>query len=621
MTVSIVCAFVAAAFTGTMITYADSLPPGGNITDATVRAVDIAKPSVVRIITQVDGQLTVNFSPNNSVTFPLDGAKPYQVTLSGSGAFVSSHGDILTADHVVNPPGQVLQDTAAQDVADYVNQHATGLGQVTTAQVDQALTAGELKSTPIFNDKMSEAFLSTDYTGPLNATKLSDIPPQMSARVDTIEKESAVDQKDVAIIHAAFQLNDTPSIQLDDSSGVQQQDELTIIGFPGTGDVSTKPTDLFTSSINKINVSSIKTTDNGAPVIQVGGNVEHGDSGGPALDSKGNVVGVVSFGVAAGANAAGNTSFLQVSNSARDLIQTLHLNTTPGNFQTLWSHAFNDYSSNTDGHWHKAQQEFQQLSTNYTHFNAVNPYLLYAQNKAKNEQSFATPFGTNLSNSSLGMIAIVALIIAFLALLILGAFLFVSRRKHNAILAALPVDGQRLPAESLTNRTGMTNVQLQQYMPANQNMPNPQGQQQSMPMNQRMPDPQAQQPQPQSMSQSQRVPNVQPQQSQWSQQPMPMNQSMPSPQVQQPMPTFGRPPQRPQQTQATPPMYVSQPWPASQSFQTPLPGQGPTFPITPPNHQAMRPWPCGHVNRSDARFCGICGESNPASSSSRWVEQ
>ena len=95
--------------------------------------------------------------------------------------------------------------------------------------------------------------------------------------------ESSINEKDVAIVHVS--LNDMPSVQLGDSTNVQQQDELTIIGFPGNGDVSNKPTDLLTSSINKISVSSIKTTDSGAEVIQVGGNVEHGDSGGPALDA------------------------------------------------------------------------------------------------------------------------------------------------------------------------------------------------------------------------------------------------------------------------------------------------------------------------------------------------
>ncbi|HET8842159.1 MAG TPA: hypothetical protein VFN35_11865, partial [Ktedonobacteraceae bacterium] len=30
-----------------------------------------------------------------------------------------------------------------------------------------------------------------------------------------------------------------------------------------------------------------------------------------------------------------------------------------------------------------------------------------------------------------------------------------------------------------------------------------------------------------------------------------------------------------------------------------------------PSTPSWRTWPCGHTNRADARFCGICGESAP----------
>src|SRR5258707_7313518 len=79
--------------------------PGGNVSDPVVRAVDIAKPAVVRVITQVVGQLTVTLT-GQSVTFPLtpqSGYNGYPLGFSGTGSFISAHGDLLTADHVINP--------------------------------------------------------------------------------------------------------------------------------------------------------------------------------------------------------------------------------------------------------------------------------------------------------------------------------------------------------------------------------------------------------------------------------------------------------------------------------------------------------------------------------------
>src|SRR6266702_1228503 len=89
----LVLGFIIAFVGSTATTYAAGIP-GGNV----------AEPAVVRIITSLGGHLTVHFSNTNSVTFPQGTGNSYQLVLSGTGTFISAHGDILTADHVVNPP-------------------------------------------------------------------------------------------------------------------------------------------------------------------------------------------------------------------------------------------------------------------------------------------------------------------------------------------------------------------------------------------------------------------------------------------------------------------------------------------------------------------------------------
>ncbi len=534
-------------------TYADGVP-GGNISDPVVRAVDIAKPAVVRIITQVEGHLTVRFSSTSSVTFPQTG-NPYPLQLSGSGTFISAHGEILTADHVVNPPhdselSQYLDQLAAQDVASYINQHAQpGASQVTKGQVALQLQTGQIASDPQYGATASEAFFSTAYTGPLTATSFRSLPQQNYARVDSIEKQSPVDQKDVAVIHVP--LNDTASVQIGDSSSVQQQDELTIIGFPGNGDVSNNPTDVLTSSINKIIVSSIKTTDNGAPVLQVGGNVEQGDSGGPALNSSGKIVGVVSFGISH-SNSPGSTNFLQASSSARELVQSLNLDTTPGSFQKQWSQAFADYASNAPGHWHKSQSEFQQIQNNYPQFKAVTPYLDYAQTQAKNETSSPTRSSAPSTSTPSTPVPIPALawtigaltLIAFLALLIVGVGLVRGRNKVVPATAGVPGVAQPLNAPPVPT---MQHQQAGHFNAYNS------------------------------------TPAVSAHESSLT--------------------AFGAPPQsgtiQPYPTSSARPPYT----PAPQSQSVPA--------VSPDASGILRPWPCGHMNRSNARFCSICGEPAP----------
>src|SRR5436853_201302 len=83
-------------------------------------------------------------------------------------------------------PGNVCVNSAAPDVATYINQHG---GQTTPDQVAQDLLSGNLPSNVTYDQKISDVYLSTDYTGPLTAATMQDVPSQFHATA-TIEKES-----------------------------------------------------------------------------------------------------------------------------------------------------------------------------------------------------------------------------------------------------------------------------------------------------------------------------------------------------------------------------------------------------------------------------------------------
>lgn len=365
--------------------------PGGNVSDPTIRAVDIAKPAVVRIWTVVPGHLTVHFPPTTEVSFPQQANGNYPLSFLGTGTFISSQGDVLTADHVVQPPkDQVLKPAlyseAAQDVANYMNQNAkAGSTTVSPKDVIQQLTNGQLQSTTAYDSPTIRVYLSTDYAGTFTASDIKSVPDTLMATVtvNDIKAQSPFDQQDVAIVHVSLP-TDTLSVALDNPDNVQQQDQLTVIGFPGNGDVSQKPQDFLTSSISSVYVSSKKTSESGAPLIQIGGNIDLGDNGASALNSQGKIVGIVSFGPSNG-DSAGGTNFLQASSSVLKLAQSISLDMTPGSFQKLWTQAFNDYAATTPGHWHKARQEFSQLIEKYPQFQAVQQFLTYAQEQAQKE--------------------------------------------------------------------------------------------------------------------------------------------------------------------------------------------------------------------------------------------
>ena len=561
--------------------------PGGNVTNSFVRLVDIAKPAVVRIITIIGGHLTVHFPNGQTVTFPQNSPN-YPLGLSGTGTFISAQGDILTADHVVNPPhdatlDQYLDQTAAPDVSNYYDQNVNPGSPLSPDQVTQELTGGQLRSSTQYDQPTSEAYLSTDYTGQLNATSPQTLPTYVHSPVDRIEAQSSFTARDVAIIHVSH-MNDMPLVQIGDSTTVQEQDELRIVGFPGNGDVNMNNiSQLLTSSINQVFVSSIKTTDAGAPVLQVSGNVEHGDSGGPALNSSGQIVGIVSFGT----SGPGNTSFLQASASASMLVQQAHVNTTPGPFEKAWTQAFNDYASTTTGHWHKAQQELQQIANRYLNFKAIAPYLTFATQQAKTEKGLPSTTPTSSvptqNNSQLNTWIIVGAIVVFLLIVLLFVVIALQRRRGSRATTNVGVPG------------GL-GKEIYGTMPP--------------PMNGNPPIMPGRQPAP-----SQGVYGSRPQDT---------------------LTAFGAPPASSWPNQVpgqpapgpapTPSQTVSgdQTWIAPRSaIQPNMPGS-PSIPVNPsnPNNSGgLVVWPCGHMNRPIARFCSVCGEPAPVRPTNRQYEQ
>ncbi len=423
------------------VAVAASRPPGGRLSDPMVRKVDIAQPSIVRLATLYTGHITLRVC-GQSITVPSGGG--YTMGATGSGAFISANGDILTADHVVHVDRASLDDEffageqSAHDIADAINNAGACLnlgGRITANDVSGGVVQylGIPYSTS-YSPPQHLAWMNTSLTGPLSGPSAkSFLEGLMGAQHETatLLESSSFEQNDLALLHV--NLTDTPSIQLDNSTGVAVEDQLTVIGFPGNGDVTNNATDLLTPSVNNTTVSAIKQGDNGAWLIQVGGNVEHGDSGGPALDTDGHIVGIVSFG---GSDSQGITAFLRSSNDAQMLISEAGINAAPGQFQRLWEQAFSDYAATYDGHWQRAANELNALATSYPNFGGIKPYRDYATDAAQTE----SPSGGLLSSKTIAEAAGVAA----LALAVVIVLVFVLQRvqrtkaKSRMVEAAAP---------------------------------------------------------------------------------------------------------------------------------------------------------------------------------------
>jgi S1-C subfamily serine protease len=416
-------------------------PPGGNFSDPAIRSIDIAEPAIVRVATLYHGTITFDIC-GQADTLPSGGK---QITFGGlgSGAFISANGDILTADHVVDIAKADLDQTIfqalAQQIADLFNANASCLhlaGYVTANDISyDTVSASGIPFTTAYSPPQYLVWQNTTYTGPITngLSQSDDLLKALMAGTSltaTLEGTSSFTQNDVALLHVP--LTDTPSVPLGNSDNVAVEDHLAVIGFPGNADANHPDatydtSDLVTPTVTNLTVTAIKTNDDGESLIQVSGGIEHGDSGGPAIDVNGNLVGIVSY---SGSDDPIGNFFLRSSNSAHELITGQGIDTRPGTFEKLWQQAFMDYASTASGHWHTASQELDALSARYPNFQGILPYKHYADQAALTESTFGS--GSNL-------VVIVALGVALLALVILVIVLLLMRRrrKQQAQQAAL----------------------------------------------------------------------------------------------------------------------------------------------------------------------------------------
>jgi hypothetical protein len=94
------------------------------------------------------------------------------------------------------------------------------------------------------------------------------------------------------------QTRNAPTLILGDESSVELQDVIYAIGYPGAADDLVGVLDekaMLEASITDGHVSALKKTSDGVPVIQVTTTINPGNSGGPALNEKGEVVGLATF--------------------------------------------------------------------------------------------------------------------------------------------------------------------------------------------------------------------------------------------------------------------------------------------------------------------------------------
>jgi S1-C subfamily serine protease/rhodanese-related sulfurtransferase len=162
--------------------------------------------------------------------------------------------------------------------------------------------------------------------------------PPPAARAGRATRESG---KDVAILK--IEATNLPALVLADSDRVQVGEPVRILGYPGVvleHDYLDRRTALEVSVTSGL-VSSLKRDARGTPVIQTDAAASWGNSGGPALNERGEVVGMLTFIslTADETQAVQGFNFLVPSNVVREFVRAAGVPGRSSAFNTAWHDA------------------------------------------------------------------------------------------------------------------------------------------------------------------------------------------------------------------------------------------------------------------------------------------
>ncbi len=228
------------------------------------------KPSVVRIY----GAWVAEYRFNNRTWREAIGG-------SGSGFFISPDGYIATNAHVV------------QHIREGEEKAREALNQEVLKDIFNSYKADFQR----LNQDQIKKIISTVEFGGMKKLNIVVLPNGDHATYDIKSYGAPIGEgKDCAIIK--IPARNAPTLVIGESSKVQIQDRIFVIGYPGVADVQgvLDEKSQLEASITDGAISAIKTTADGDQVLQTSAPITHGNSGGPAVNEKGEVVGLATFG-------------------------------------------------------------------------------------------------------------------------------------------------------------------------------------------------------------------------------------------------------------------------------------------------------------------------------------
>ena len=362
-----------------------------------------SKPAIVRIISGYVGKIEWQNKVYDS-----------QNLSSGSGFIINPSGYILTNAHVVS------------DIKDGDDAGKQGLFVSLIAELLRNLQK------PVNNQTIGQGYQYLMQTGArlVSFQRINYVFLQSGSRfpyeiksygAPSGEGKDLPGGKDVSVIK--IEIKNAPTLPLGNSDEAQVGDPVWVIGYPGAADSGLLDArSQLEPTTNDGKISAKKTSADGAPILQTNTSTTHGNSGGPAIDDKGEVIGLLTFrGNVVNGQEVQGFNFIVPINTAMEFVKQAGTENKRSTVDTKWKEGLEHY-------W---AQEYRSAQGSFSEILALFPDHTEASKLIQESQEHIVKGEDQSGAAALGVIVIVLVGGAFLLLVgvIIIILIVVSRRK------------------------------------------------------------------------------------------------------------------------------------------------------------------------------------------------
>ncbi|HUS26977.1 MAG TPA: trypsin-like peptidase domain-containing protein [Kofleriaceae bacterium] len=184
--------------------------------------------------------------------------------------------------------------------------------------------------------------------------------------------------RDAAIIKVKTE--NAPTLVIADSAKVTVADPIVVIGYPGVADMKVllDEKSQLQASVTDGSISSLKRASSGEQILQISAPITHGNSGGPALDMKGNVVGLATFG---NESEVQGFNFLVASSTLMEMVNDAKVEPKESETKKAWNKGLRHFWADE---YTAAIEQFQEVETLFPQHDEAQSYIIQS-NRAKKE--------------------------------------------------------------------------------------------------------------------------------------------------------------------------------------------------------------------------------------------